>query len=144
MILLTYIYTIIYIVEHSIFFNSAKLRIMQDKYYRSEILDDRKPPSPSSSILEKARTLSGSVKGELYLQVVCDERKIPVSNAMISIDSIGLTAVCDQDGKVFISNLLPGRYSVDVICAGYVARSVLINIEESALSKLQVKMTSNI
>jgi len=117
---------------------------MQNKNYSSEILDDRKPLSHSASILEKARTLSGSVKGELYLQVVCDERKIPVRNALISIDNIGITAVCDQDGKVFINNLLPGRYSVDVICAGYVARSVWVNIEESALSKLQIKMTSNI
>lgn len=117
---------------------------MQDKNYRSEILEDRKPPSHSTSTLKQPRTLSGSVKGELYLQVICAERKIPVSNALISIDNIGITAVCDQDGKVFISNLLPGRYTIDVICAGYAARSVLVNIEESALSRLCIKMTSNI
>lgn len=117
---------------------------MQNNNYHSEVLDDRNLLSDSSLILEKTKTETRSLKGVLDLHIVCAERGCPASNAMISIDSIGLTAVCDHEGKVCLSNLFPGRYNVDVICAGYIAHSVLVCIEESEVSNLHIKMISNI
>lgn len=135
---------LIYFMEHSIFFNLAKLEIMHNNNYHSEVLDDRNLLSHSNLILEKAKTKTCSLKGVLDLHIVCAERGCPASNAMISIDSIGLTAVCDHEGKVGLSNLFPGKYNVDIICAGYMAHSVLVCIEESEVHNLQIKMISNI
>lgn len=117
---------------------------MQDINSHSETFEHKDAPFDSGSVIERIRTVADSLKGELDLQVVCSERGYPVSNAMISIDSIGMTAVCDQLGRVCLNALPPGRYYIDVISAGYIAQSVLVSIQAAGAQKLLVKMISNI
>jgi len=79
----------------------------------------------------------------LNLSVIHFENEQPISNALISIDSIGKTAVCNSDGELCINELRPGSYDIDIISPGFIAQriSVLIPLDEPV--EIQVKMTSN-
>lgn len=101
----------------------------------------------SSPIVDNVRAFSGSenqIIGNLNLYVVHSESGHPVSNALISIDSIGKTAVCGPCGKVCISDLGPGKYLLDVISPGFIAQAISITIHVNGSYDLEVKMISNI
>jgi hypothetical protein len=79
----------------------------------------------------------------LNLSVIHSENEQPISNALISIDSIGKTAVCNSYGELCINELSPGTYDIDIISPGFIAQrvSVLIPLDDSV--EIEVKMTSN-
>lgn len=81
---------------------------------------------------------------ELKLKVWASESGRPVSRAMVSIDSIGRTAVCDHAGTACITALSPGKYLVDIISPGFIAVSTVVIIEGSGSQELKIKMVSNI
>lgn len=81
---------------------------------------------------------------ELKLKVWASESGRPVSRAMVSIDSIGRTAVCDHAGAACITALSPGKYLVDIISPGFIAVSTVAIIEGSGSQELKIKMVSNI
>jgi hypothetical protein len=75
---------------------------------------------------------------------VCDsENGKPINRAMISIDSIGFTAVCDDFGKASIKKILTGSYCVDIIFPGFIASSNNIHLSGKTPFRLHVKMVRN-
>jgi hypothetical protein len=101
----------------------------------------------SSPIADNVRAFSGTdnqIIGNLNLSVVHSESGLPVRNALISIDSIGKTAVCEPCGKVSIRDLGPGKYLLDVISPGFIAQTISITIHVNGSYDLEVKMISNI
>lgn len=80
----------------------------------------------------------------LNLIVTDSDTKRPIARAMISIDSIGRTAICDNNGIVRITRMLPGFYQVDIIVPGYIAACVDASIPvDDLLLELCVKMVRN-
>jgi hypothetical protein len=100
----------------------------------------------SGTIIEKYHSLDGQenqLMRNLNLSVTHSENERPVGNALISIESIGKTAVCNCEGQVCLTELKPGSYFLDVISPGFIAQriSILIPIVETA--QIRVKMISN-
>lgn len=81
---------------------------------------------------------------DLKIKVVESGSSRPVSRAMISIDSIGRTAVCDHDGGVCLSDLASGRYLMDIVSSGFIATTIVICIEGPEIHEIYVEMISNI
>lgn len=79
----------------------------------------------------------------LNLSVVNHETEKPIANALISIESIGKTAVCNADGNVCIEEITPGKYDVDVISPGFVAQRVSVLISNEEPAEYKVLMVSN-
>ncbi|HEY1010525.1 MAG: carboxypeptidase-like regulatory domain-containing protein [Daejeonella sp.] len=79
----------------------------------------------------------------LELLVTDKETARSISRAMISIDSIGRTAVCDEQGKAVLKDVKAGRLVVDVIVCGYTASSVSIHISANKTHALNIKMSRN-
>lgn len=101
----------------------------------------------SNPIIDNVGAFSGSenhIIGKLNLSVVHFESGRPVSNALISIDSIGKTAVCGPSGKVCLNQLNPGKYLMDIISPGFIAQTISISIHVNGSYDLEVKMISNI
>jgi len=101
----------------------------------------------SSPIVDNVSAFSGSnnqIIGNLNLSVVHSESGHPVSNALISIDSVGKTAVCGPCGKVSLNGLPPGKFLLDIISPGFIAQSISISIHVNGSYDLEVKMISNI
>ena len=99
------------------------------------------------TIVDNFQSFAGSEKqiiGNLNLSVVHSESGRPVSNALISIDSIGKTAVCDPCGKVCLNGLSIGKYLLDIISPGFIAQSISMSIHVNGSYDLEVKMISNI
>jgi hypothetical protein len=68
----------------------------------------------------------------------------PINNALISFDSAGLTAVSDEHGRVTMKALPAGRFALDVISCGFIAKTMLVSIDRSGSQELCVLLTSNI
>lgn len=101
----------------------------------------------SRTIVDNVQSFAGSEKqiiGNLNLSVVHSESGRPVSNALISIDSVGKTAVCGPCGKVSLNGLPPGKFLLDIISPGFIAQSISISIHVNGSYDLEVKMISNI
>jgi len=101
----------------------------------------------SSPIIDNIQAFAGSenqIIGNLNLSVVHSESGRPVGNALISIDSIGKTAICGPCGKVRINDLKPGKYFMDIISPGFIAQTISISIHVNGSYELLVKMISNI
>ena len=49
-----------------------------------------------------------------------------IPRALISIDSLSTTAICNAEGKVLLENLPIGPFDMDIICPGYIAESLKI------------------
>lgn len=100
----------------------------------------------SGTIIENGNFLE-SPKNQLLkslnLSVVHKETKKPISNALISIESLGKTAVCNSKGEVCLTDLKPGEYSVDVISPGFVAQTVMVSVSSDEPVEFKVKMESN-
>ncbi len=80
---------------------------------------------------------------DLELFIVDGENGRPISKAMISIDMLGRTAVCDNQGKVLIKKVLSASFIVDIIVPGYIAGSKKINLSAFEPNSLTVKMVRN-
>jgi len=68
----------------------------------------------------------------------------PINNALISLDSAGLTAVSDEHGRVTMKALPVGRFALDVISCGYIAKTMVVSIDRSGSQELCILLTSNI
>lgn len=88
-------------------------------------------------------SLQNQLIKSVNLAVIHKETKKPISNALISIESLGKTAVCNSEGEVCLTDLKPGEYSVDVISPGFVAQTVLISVSHNDSVEYKVKMESN-
>ena len=111
----------------------------------------------SDMLIEQEPTISNSVpvsftnlnvaakrvQSDIILYVTSNSGK-PLSKALISIDLAGRTAVCDQSGRVCINSLPEGRYLLDIISPGFIAKSILVSVFESGSQKICAQMTSNI
>lgn len=100
----------------------------------------------SGTIIENGNSLESpknQIMKSLNLSVVHKETQKPVSNALISIESIGKTAVCNSRGEVCLTDLMPGEYLVDVISPGFVAQTVVVSVSIDEPVELKVKMESN-
>ncbi len=80
---------------------------------------------------------------ELELLVTDSETGRPISKAMISMDKIGRTALCDGQGKVLIQDVLSGDLMLDVIIYGYAAHSTMVHLSAQESNMLNVKMVRN-
>ncbi len=98
---------------------------MQVANNQSETLEHSDSVSDTVLLSKKVKPLKEGVKADVNLQIVSAERACPVAHAMISI-------------------LPAGRYSIDIISAGYIAQTVLVNISDSVNRNLRVMMVSNI
>jgi len=120
---------------------------MKDLNHGSDILFLQEESVFSQVNADDILVFSGSEKqifGNLNLSVVHSETGRPVSNALISIDTIDKTAVCGPCGKVSINHLSHGKYLLDIISPGFIAQSIAIFIHVNGSYDLQVKMISNI
>jgi len=109
------------------------------------VLWDEVPASPA--IFDVNQTFAGleiQLFGILNLTVVDSASGRPVSHALISIDSIGKTAVCGHCGKVSLNDLNSGKYFVDIISPGFIAQTISLNIHDTGFYDFEVKMISNI
>lgn len=80
---------------------------------------------------------------DLELFISDSETGRPISRAMVSMDSLDRTAVCDEQGKVIINKILSGTYPLDVIVPGYIAHSKQIELSGQNLYRLAIKMIRN-
>ncbi|MEJ7692106.1 hypothetical protein [Daejeonella sp.] len=80
---------------------------------------------------------------DLELSVIDSETGKPISKAMISIDALGRTAVCDAAGKVMLTKVFSGNFVLDVIVPGYIANSTTIQLSARQHAKLTINMVSN-
>lgn len=120
---------------------------MKDLIFNSDTLVLEEDLVFSGFNIENIESFSVSkqqITGNLNLSVIDFESGRPVSNALISIDSIGKTAVCGSCGKVCLYNLVSGKHDVDIISHGFIAQSLSITIHDSGSYYLEVKMISNI
>lgn len=100
----------------------------------------------SGIIIEKSHSLNAQenqLMKSLNLSVIHSENERPIGNALISIESIGKTAVCNSEGKVCLTKLEPGKYHIDVISPGFIAKRISILIPVGDSAQLRVKMISN-
>lgn len=117
---------------------------MQVANNQSETLEHSDSVSDTVLLSKKVKPLKEGVKADVNLQIVSAERACPVAHAMISIDSMGINAVCNHSGMTTLKALPAGSYSIDIISAGYIAQTVLVNISDSVNRNLRVMMVSNI
>ena len=80
---------------------------------------------------------------ELELLVTDSETGRAISNAMISLDSINRTAVCDDHGKVIIKEVITGDLILDVIVWGYKASSTEVFLSAWDRNTRHIEMIRN-
>jgi len=80
---------------------------------------------------------------ELELLVTDSETGRAISKAMISLDSINRTAICDDHGKVIIQEVIPGDLILDVIVWGYKASSTIVFLSAWDRNTRHIKMIRN-
>lgn len=117
---------------------------MQVANYQSETLEHPDLVRDAVLVSKRKKAFSEVLKADIHLQIISTERACPVPRAMISIDNIGMTAVCNHLGTACLKALPAGTYSIDIISAGYIAQTVVVNISDSADRNIKVKMISNI
>jgi hypothetical protein len=100
--------------------------------------------SPDVDFNQAYAELEIQLIGNLNLSVIDSASGRPVSHALISIDSIGKTAVCGACGKVSLHDLNSGKYLLDIISPGFIAQTISLSIHTTGTYELEVKMISNI
>lgn len=90
---------------------------------------------------EKRQEISGHTELELLVTDAVSGR--PISNAMISIDSISRTAVCDEQGKALIQEVLPGDFILEVLVWGYIASTTMLCLSAQDRNTRHIKMIRN-
>ena len=119
---------------------------MQEIQQSADTLVEEKRPINTGSTQKRHNSFNVKAKkiqSDLNLLVTSDTGK-PINKALISIDTAGITAVSDQYGRVCIKALPEGRYSMDIISCGFIAKSLLITVDESGSQEICVLLSSNI
>jgi hypothetical protein len=119
---------------------------MQKIQQSTDILIEQKRPVYSGSVqarFNRSDLAAKKIKSDLNL-FITSELGRPINKALISIDSVNITAVSDQAGRVCIKALPEGRYSMDIISCGFIAKSLLITVDESGSQEICVLLSSNI
>jgi len=119
---------------------------MQEIQQSADTLVEQKRPINSGSAQVRPNSFNVEAKKiqfDLNLFVTSDNGK-PINKALISIDSAGITAVSDQYGRVCIKALPLGRFSLDIISCGFIAKNILVSIDRSGSQEMCVLLTSNI
>lgn len=119
---------------------------MQEIQQSADTLAEEKRPINTGSTQKRHNSFNVKAKkiqSDLNLLVTSDTGK-PINKALISIDTAGITAVSDQCGRVCIKALPSGRFSLDVISCGFIAKTMLFSIDRSGSQELCVSLTSNI
>jgi hypothetical protein len=122
------------------------LKKMQKIHHDSDTLIEQEPPKYSDSVQVSFNNLNVAAKrfqSDLNLYVTSDSGK-PLNKAFISIDLASITAVSDQSGRVCIKALQAGKYYLDIISPGFIAKRILISIVEPGSQEIYAKLTSNI
>lgn len=119
---------------------------MQKIHHDSDTLTEQERPSHFGSVqcsLNDLNVAAKRIHSDLNLFVTSDMGK-PLSKALISIDLVSITAVSDQSGRVCIKALQAGKYHLDIISPGFIAKSILVSIVEPGSQEICVQLTSNI
>ena len=119
---------------------------MQEIQQSADILIEEKKPINSGSAqlgLNSFNIESKTIQSDLNLLITSDTGK-PINKALISIDSAGMTAVSDQYGRVCIKEFPLGRFSLDVISCGFIAKTMLVSTNRFDSQGIWVSLTSNI
>lgn len=119
---------------------------MQKIHHDSDTLIEQERPSFTDSVQVSFNNLNVAAKGfqsDLNLYVTSDNGK-PLNRAFISIDSVSITAVSDKSGKVCIQALPSGNYHLDIISPGFIAKSIIVYIDESGSKEICAQLTSNV
>ena len=119
---------------------------MQKIHHDSDTLTEQENPKRSSSVQGSFNGLNVAAKrvqSDLNLFVTSDSGK-PINKVFISIDLASITAVSDQSGRVFVKALPAGRYYLDIISPGFIAKRILVSIVEPGLQEICTQLTSNI
>ena len=98
---------------------------------------------PETQFFLKEKLEESLTYTELELIVTDSATGKPVPNAMISIDSINRTAVCDIQGKTILRELLIGEFVLDVIVWGYSAHSAKVRLSARDVNTIQIQMFRN-
>lgn len=119
---------------------------MQKIHRDSDTLIVAELPEYSNSVQVSFNNLNVAAErfqSDLNLYVTSDNGK-PLNRAFISIDSVNITAVSDQSGKVYIKALQAGRYYLDIIFPGFISKRILVAIIEPGSQEIHAQLTSNI
>lgn len=119
---------------------------MHNIHHDSDTLIEQELSQYSDSVqvsFTKFHVAANGLQSDLNLYVTAECGK-PLSKALISIDSVGITAISDLLGKVYIKDLPGGRFHLDIISPGYIAKSILISIVETGLHEINAQLISNI
>lgn len=98
---------------------------------------------PETQFFLKEKQEESSVYTDLELVVTDFVTGKPVSNAMISIDSINRTAVCDNQGVTVLQEVIADEYIIDVILWGYIAHTTRVRLSAREANTIHIKMIRN-
>lgn len=113
---------------------------MQNLHHDSDVLEEQE----SSNYQHNSLRFVEKFQSDLTISVTDSESNRAVSQAMISIDSLRITGVCDQDGRAYVESLPFGTYHLDIISAGFIAQRVTAKVYTSEVQEIHVRMISNI
>jgi hypothetical protein len=91
----------------------------------------------------KKKVEAGLALADIEVHVTDMESGKALPGAMISIDNIGRTAVCDEQGRVVVKDVSSGLLMVDVIVRGYIANSNMVYSSSGQFNTLHIKMVRN-
>ncbi len=117
-----------------------------DEHHPSDVLEEEYDIDGSNpeNLSTKQPTVPLELKQiDLHINVTDSETGHPVKFACLSLDEIGVTAVCNSDGTAVINNLLTGSYLIDVISPGYRAATLKAALIPEDLCQIHVKMIRN-
>lgn len=112
----------------------------------SAILKDRSTDYfviPETQFFLKEKQNESLTYTDLELIVTDSETGKVIPKAMVSIDSINRTAVCDQQGRTVLQEVIAGEFMLDVIIWGYSAHSSKVRLSPRDLNTLHIKMVRN-
>jgi hypothetical protein len=110
--------------------------VLQDQYSDQYII-----PQPQLVLAERKDEVLELT--DLQLSVTDSETGRPISNAMVSVDKHGRTAVCDERGQAIIPDIVASDFTVDVIVAGYIANTTMLHFPGGPSQVLHIKMVRN-
>lgn len=119
---------------------------MQKIHHAYDTLTEQELPKFTDSVQVPFNNLNVPAKRfqvDLNLYVTSDSGK-PLNRVYISIDLVGITAISDQSGRVCIKAIQAGRYYLDIISPGFIAKRILVSIVEPGSQEICAQLTSNI
>lgn len=113
---------------------------MQNFHLDHDVLEQQE----FSNYIDYNQVTLKKLQSDLNINVTDSEKGRAVCKAMISIDSMNITGVCNHEGQVCINSVPFGTYLLDIISAGFIAQRIVVNIHNFEVHKVHVKMISNI